>query len=80
MDCPKWPIVRSGTSRFAIVTQDVDLAELAGLLGCPPKVIWLRVGNHTTAMIADLLRRHAPTIQAFEGDDSAACLEIYPLV
>jgi predicted nuclease of predicted toxin-antitoxin system len=62
---------------FAIVTQDVDFAELAGLLGSPPKVIWLRAVNQTTATIAALLRRHAQTIQSFESDDSAACLEIY---
>ncbi|WP_354159993.1 MULTISPECIES: DUF5615 family PIN-like protein [unclassified Bradyrhizobium] len=62
---------------FAIVTQDVDFAELAGLLGSPPKVIWLRAGNQTTATIAALLRRHARTIESFESDDSTACLEIY---
>ncbi len=60
-----------------IVTQDVDFAELAALLGCPPKVIWLRAGNQTTAATAALLRRHAQTIKSFEGDDGAACLEIY---
>ncbi|WP_298881668.1 DUF5615 family PIN-like protein [uncultured Bradyrhizobium sp.] len=62
---------------FAIVTQDVDFAELAGLLGSPPKVIWLRTGNQTTAMIASQLRRHAQTIQSFADDPGAACLEIY---
>ena len=62
---------------FAIVTQDVDFAELTGLLGSPPKVIWLRAGNQTTATIAALLRRHARTIESFERDDSTACLEIY---
>jgi predicted nuclease of predicted toxin-antitoxin system len=62
---------------FAIVTQDADFAELAALLGSPPKVIWLRTGNQMTVVIADLLRRHAETIQAFESDDGAACLEIY---
>ncbi|MBR1133327.1 DUF5615 family PIN-like protein [Bradyrhizobium iriomotense] len=62
---------------FAIVTQDVDFAEMAGLLGSPPKVIWLRSGNQTTAAIADLLRRQVQTIQSFEGDNGAACLEIY---
>src|SRR5881275_1684361 len=49
-----------------IVTQDVDFAELAALLGCPPKVIWLRAGNQTTAATAALLRRHAQTIKSFE--------------
>lgn len=70
-----WEFARANS--FAIVTQDADFAELAGLLGCPPKVIWLRTGNQTTAAIADLLRRHAATIQSFEGDGATACLEIY---
>ncbi|HEX9211853.1 MAG TPA: DUF5615 family PIN-like protein [Bradyrhizobium sp.] len=60
-----------------IVTQDVDFAELAGLLGSPPKVIWLRAGNQTTATVTAMLRRHAQTIKSFESDDGAACLEIY---
>jgi predicted nuclease of predicted toxin-antitoxin system len=62
---------------FAIVTQDVDFAEMAALSGPPPKVIWLRTGNQTTAIIAALLRRHTQIIQSFEDDDGTACLEIY---
>ncbi|WP_246230227.1 DUF5615 family PIN-like protein [Bradyrhizobium cytisi] len=54
----------------------MDFAEMAGLFGAPPKVIWLRAGNQTTVEIANLLRRHAETILSFESDD-AACLEIY---
>lgn len=64
------------TNGFAIVSQDVDFAEMAGLFGAPPKVIWLRAGNQTTSAISELLRRHAETIQSFDNDD-AACLEIY---
>jgi predicted nuclease of predicted toxin-antitoxin system len=30
---------------FTIVSQDVDFAEMAALLGAPPNVIWLRAGN-----------------------------------
>jgi predicted nuclease of predicted toxin-antitoxin system len=62
---------------FAIVTQDVDFADMASLSGAPPKVIWLRAGNQTTIAIAELLRRHAETIRSFQDDDGAACLEIY---
>jgi predicted nuclease of predicted toxin-antitoxin system len=62
---------------FTIVSQDVDFAEMAALLGSPPKVIWLRVGNQSTAAISTLLRRHAELIVAFGNDDRAACLEIY---
>lgn len=62
---------------FAIVSQDADFAEMAALLGSPPKVIWLRGGNQSTAAISTLLRRHAELILAFGNDDGAACLEIY---
>jgi len=62
---------------FTIVSQDVDFAEMAALLSSPPKVIWLRAGNQTTAAISTLLRRHAELILAFGNDEGAACLEIY---
>jgi predicted nuclease of predicted toxin-antitoxin system len=62
---------------FTIVSQDVDFAEMAALLGPPPKVIWLRGGNQSTAAISTLLRRHAELIVAFGNDDDAACLQIY---
>ena len=65
------------TNGFTIVSQDADFAEMAALLGPPPKVIWLRAGNQSTAAISTLLRRHAELIEAFGCDDGAACLEIY---
>lgn len=65
------------TNGFTIVSQDVDFAEMATLLGSPPKVIWLRVGNQSTAAITGLLRSHATTIVSFGNDNDTACLEIY---
>jgi predicted nuclease of predicted toxin-antitoxin system len=62
---------------YAIVSQDVDLAEMATLLGSPPKVIWLRTGNQSTAVISTLMRRHVDLIVAFGNDNDTACLEIY---
>ena len=62
---------------FALVTQDADFAQLATLLGPPPRVIWLRCGNAPTAHIEALLRRHAEAIAAFHEDALAACLELY---
>ena len=41
---------------FTLVSHDADFAEMAALLGPPPKVIWLRGGNQPTAAIANLLR------------------------
>ena len=62
---------------FTIVSQDADFAEMAALLGSPPKVIWLRAGNQPTIAIVALLRCHAELIVAFGDDGDAACLEIY---
>jgi predicted nuclease of predicted toxin-antitoxin system len=62
---------------FTVVSQDADFAEMAIVLGSPPKVIWLRGGNQSTAAISTLIRRHADLIVAFENDNDAACLEIY---
>lgn len=61
---------------YTIVSQDADFAEMAILLGGPPKVIWIRAGNLPTMEIASLLRRYAQIIAAFD-DDEAVRLEIY---
>jgi predicted nuclease of predicted toxin-antitoxin system len=66
----------AGANGFVLITLDADFAEMAGLLGPPPKVIWLRCGNQPTVAIEDLFRSHSELINAFENDASA-CLEIY---
>jgi predicted nuclease of predicted toxin-antitoxin system len=63
-------------SDYTLVSLDADLADLAALIGPPPRLIWLRCGNQWTGFIENLLRVHADTITAFEVG-SAACLEIY---
>ena len=67
----------AGRNGFALVTQDSDFADLAGLLGPPPKVIWLRAGNQRTGRIEQTLRDHADVILEFAENRRAACLEIY---
>jgi len=62
---------------FTIVSLDSDFADMAALFGPPPKVIWLRCGNQTSAVIEKLFRNHADAIRAFEHDAGAACWEIY---
>jgi predicted nuclease of predicted toxin-antitoxin system len=61
---------------YTIVSQDADFAEMAILLGSPPKVIWIRAGNLPWLEIRALLRRYAGMIAAFDTDE-AVCLEIY---
>jgi predicted nuclease of predicted toxin-antitoxin system len=64
-------------NNFAVVSLDSDFADMAALLGPPPKVIWLRCGNQATAVVEALLRSHVEVIAGFELDAAAACLEIY---
>lgn len=59
---------------FAIVSKDSDFSQRSFLLGSPPKVIWLRIGNCTTRRIDFVLRNAAPRIQAFLANHEESCL------
>lgn len=59
---------------FAIVTKDGDFNNLAFLFGAPPKVVWIRVGNCSTADIERILRTHYAAIAAFTEDSKAAVI------
>jgi predicted nuclease of predicted toxin-antitoxin system len=43
---------------YTIVSKDLDFAERALVEGPPPKVIWIRLGNCSTADVEDLLREY----------------------
>ncbi len=61
---------------FVLVTKDEDFHRLSVLRGPPPKVIWVRLGNGTTADVARLLRvRHGP-IATFVAHPEAAFLAL----
>ena len=59
---------------FTLVTKDSDFHDLSLLRGSPPQVIWLRVGNCTTAIIETLLRKHHTDIEQFALDVTAGVL------
>jgi predicted nuclease of predicted toxin-antitoxin system len=61
---------------FTIVSKDADFQQRALLLGYPPKVIWVRLGNCTTTSVAALLRAHHKTLLAFEADSSASFIAL----
>lgn len=61
---------------FTIVSKDVDFQQRALLLGPPPKVIWIRLGNCLTTTIATLLRFHRATLLAFDADASASLIAV----
>ena len=59
---------------FAIVTKDSDFSERSVLAGCPPKVIWLRIGNCKTVQAELALRNNSSEIKAFLGSQQDCCL------
>jgi predicted nuclease of predicted toxin-antitoxin system len=61
---------------FAIVTKDSDFNDVTTLRGAPPKIIWIRVGNCTTADIERIIRQNHPMMMQFSTDPSSAILEI----
>lgn len=63
---------------LTIVSKDADFRQLSFVLGFPPKVVWLRVGNGSTNDIEALIRSRATELRAFERDAEAALLVITP--
>ena len=59
---------------FTIVSKDDDFRQLSILRGAPPKVIWLQVGNCSTAEIEQVLRSRYPAIEAFDRHTEASFL------
>jgi predicted nuclease of predicted toxin-antitoxin system len=52
---------------LVIVSKDEDFQRLSALYGAPPKVIWIRLGNCSTADIIRLLRERRDEIERFFG-------------
>lgn len=63
---------------FVIVSKDSDFSERSALLGSPPKVIWLRVGNCTTTRAEFVLRKAAQQLHAFENESEGCLVLTYP--
>lgn len=59
-----------------IVSKDEDFQRLSVLYGAPPKVIWIRLGNCSTADIIHLLRGRRSEIHRFVADGEAAFLAL----
>jgi predicted nuclease of predicted toxin-antitoxin system len=61
----------------AVITLDEDFNLLVMEHNPPPKIIWLRIGNASTAVQAETLLRNAAVIRHFLTDSQTDCLEIY---
>jgi predicted nuclease of predicted toxin-antitoxin system len=75
LDVSLWDFARKND--FLLVTKDVDFSDRSALFGYPPKVIWLRLGNCTTAEIESTLRAHHEAIDTFNNDGSVGVLTIF---
>lgn len=64
----------AGEHGYVIVSKDSDFRQLAFLLGPPPKVVWLRVGNCSTSTIAELLHASADVFARFAVSEEEALL------
>lgn len=53
---------------LTIVSKDSDFQQRSLLFGHPPKVIWLRLGNCTTAEVSELIARNAKVMEFFDAD------------
>ncbi len=74
LDIAVWTFARD--HGFAIV-KDADFSDLSVLLGFPPTIVWLRLGNCSTNDIEALLRLHRATIDALELDPNTGIIELF---
>jgi predicted nuclease of predicted toxin-antitoxin system len=61
---------------LTICSKDSDMHQRSFVLGYPPKVIWVRLGNCSTTEVETLLRKHSKAIEAFARDDYASFLTL----
>ena len=59
---------------FMIVSKDSDFHQRSFVFGFPPKVIWVQLGNCTTAEVEQVIRKDFDAIKAFYEDTEAAFL------
>jgi predicted nuclease of predicted toxin-antitoxin system len=57
-----------------IVSKDSDFRQRSFLLGQPPKVVWIALGNCSTQQIEALPRDRRSQLEQFAGDPAAAFL------
>jgi predicted nuclease of predicted toxin-antitoxin system len=63
-------------NNLIIVSKDADMHDLSLVLGNPPKVIWLRLGNCSTLQVESVLRRDVGAIKLFYEDENLSLLAL----
>ena len=59
---------------YVIVSKDADFRQRSFVLGHPPKVVWIRLGNCSTAQIVELMRHRREEIERFGANADLAFL------
>jgi len=60
----------AAANNLMAISKDQDFRQRAMLLGPPPKCIWIRLGNCSTADIASLLGKRASIIREFQRGEA----------
>jgi len=61
---------------FTIVTKDIDFNEISLVLGYPPKIIWIRVGDCKVIDIEKIIRKNHVMVNDFYRNQSLGIIEI----
>jgi predicted nuclease of predicted toxin-antitoxin system len=64
----------AATHGFTIISKDSDFRELSAVLGMPPKVVWLRIGNASSARVHEVLLAAVGALERFASDPDDAVL------
>ncbi len=63
-------------NHLTIVTKDSDYFDSSMLLGSPPKVIWVNVGNSSTLNLINILKSNAHKVNEFIESTDSTCLKL----
>jgi predicted nuclease of predicted toxin-antitoxin system len=69
-DAALWAFAKD--AGYTIVSKDSDFHLRSFVEGYPPKIVWLQVGNCSTADIEARLRRYGDELARFHLDDKSA--------
>ncbi|MCX6275415.1 MAG: DUF5615 family PIN-like protein, partial [Bacteroidetes bacterium] len=69
-----WEFAKS--KEMTIVTKDSDIYDIGLVKGFPPKIIWIRSGNISSAYIQNLIRRNHLRILNFIKSEDQFCIEL----
>ena len=62
---------------YVIVTKDVDFSDRSAIIGFPPKIIWIRLGNTVTLPIEAAIRKNLESIESFYKDKDLGVIALF---